>query len=88
MSQKKIDRAVAKATGESLDLVRSLGFGIADPATVCYDPEPPRRSQSGSRFHRRTGGAKRENKPATRRRRRRLALLKRLLSCSESPAPR
>ena len=73
----RIDRAVAKATGDSLDLIRSLGFSIADPTVVCYDPEPPRR------FHRRRGNAQREYKLA----RRRQALLKQLLSRSESPAP-
>ena len=67
--QLDLDRAVAKATGESLNLIRSLGFGIADPTAVCYDPELPRRSQSGPRFHRRTGGAQRKGKLIRRRHR-------------------
>ena len=80
---RQINHAVAKATGESLDLVRSLGFSIADPTVVCYDPEPPRRSRSDPRFHRRTGSAQREDKLARRRRR---ALLKQRLSRFEFPA--
>ena len=40
MTQAEIDRAVAQATGESLSLVEELGFGIADPLEVAFDPEP------------------------------------------------
>ena len=83
MTHSEISRAVAEATGENLATIRSLGFGIADPAAVCYDPEPPRRSQSGPRFHRRTENAQREGKLLTKRRRR--ALLKQSLSRFESP---
>jgi len=43
MTQHQLHRAVARATGESLATIRSLGFGIADPDVVCYDPEPSRR---------------------------------------------
>ena len=85
MSQHTIDRAVAKTTGESLELIRSLGFGIADSVVACYDPEPPRRSQSGPLFHRRTGNAQREGKT---RRRRRALLKQQFLSRSEPSAPR
>jgi hypothetical protein len=40
MSQLEIDEAVADATGEKLGLIQSLGFSIADPLDVAYDPEP------------------------------------------------
>lgn len=40
MTQHEIDTAVATATGETLSEVRHLGFGIADPLEVDYDPEP------------------------------------------------
>jgi hypothetical protein len=43
MTQRQIDRAVASATGESLDLVRRMGFGLLEepeddmPTTVDWD---------------------------------------------------
>ena len=40
MTQQQLDRAVAKATGESLCEIRHRGFSIADPAVVASDPEP------------------------------------------------
>ena len=40
MTQSQIDRAVARATGETASTIRSMGFGIADPTKYCYDPEP------------------------------------------------
>jgi hypothetical protein len=40
MTQSEINQAVAIATGESVSLVEELGFGIADPLTVEFDPEP------------------------------------------------
>lgn len=40
MSQREIDEAVAKATGESRAEIRSHGFSIADPLEVAFDPEP------------------------------------------------
>lgn len=40
MGQLEIDRAVASVTGEKLGLIRGLGFSIADPLDVAYDPEP------------------------------------------------
>lgn len=40
MTQQQIDRAVAKATGETLSEIRLRGFSIADPAEVAFDPEP------------------------------------------------
>jgi hypothetical protein len=69
MTQAQLDRAVALATGESLNIVRLFGFGIADPEAVFHDPEPSRRPQPGRRFHRRAGGAQREGRLTRRRRR-------------------
>lgn len=40
MTQHQIDTAVAVATGESPSQIRRLGFGIADPLDVNFDPEP------------------------------------------------
>jgi len=42
MTQNQLNRSVARATGESLSTIRSLGFSIADPDEVCHDPERPR----------------------------------------------
>ena len=42
MTQVEIDRAVAIATGESPDEIHHLGFSIADPLEVRFDPEPRR----------------------------------------------
>ena len=47
MKQERINRLVARATGEDLREIRRMGFTIADPARVGYDPEPKyRRSRS------------------------------------------
>ena len=43
MNQSQLDRAVARATGETLDAISRLGFSIADPESARYDPEPSRR---------------------------------------------
>jgi hypothetical protein len=40
MTQTELDRAVANATGESPRIISHLGFTIADPAVVDFDPEP------------------------------------------------
>lgn len=40
MSPYEIDEAVAAATGESVSTIHQLGFGIADPIDVTFDPEP------------------------------------------------
>ncbi len=40
MSAHELDRAVAKATGESCATIRRRGFSLADPDVVSYDPEP------------------------------------------------
>ena len=39
MTQKQLDDAVAKATGESLLTIQHHGFSLADPIDVCFDPE-------------------------------------------------
>lgn len=42
MSPSELNEAIARSTGEPVSLIRSLGFCIADPALVNYDPEPRR----------------------------------------------
>jgi hypothetical protein len=42
MRQKEIDKAVANVTGENIRLIHDLGFSIADPLEVSYDPEARR----------------------------------------------
>lgn len=39
MTQNRIDRMVAAATGESLSEIRRRGFSLADPWSVHHDPE-------------------------------------------------
>ena len=43
MTQTQLNRAVARATGESLSTIQHMGFEIADPDVVRHDPEPMRR---------------------------------------------
>lgn len=40
MTQCEIDSAVALATGETVANIHHLGFGLADPLEVEFDPEP------------------------------------------------
>jgi hypothetical protein len=40
MTQSRLYRAVARATGESLDTIRSLGFSIVKPDAPEPDPTP------------------------------------------------
>ena len=40
MTQRELNEAVARVTGESLTTVAGLGFSLADPIAVRYDPEP------------------------------------------------
>jgi len=40
MSQVEIDRAVASATGESVQEISHLGFSLADELDLAFDPEP------------------------------------------------
>jgi len=44
MTQKQLDRLVARATGEDLAAIRHRGFSIANPMDVCFDPEPDQRA--------------------------------------------
>ena len=39
MNQRTIDRLVARATGEGMSDIRRMGFSIANPAHVRFDPE-------------------------------------------------
>ena len=43
MNQSQLDRAVARATGENIHTIGQIGFSIADPESVHYDPEPSRK---------------------------------------------
>jgi hypothetical protein len=40
MTQREVNRAVALVTGESVAEIDRLGFGLADPDNVLFDPEP------------------------------------------------
>lgn len=40
MSPRKLRRAVARATGETMAEISRRGFGLADPEQVNFDPEP------------------------------------------------
>jgi len=40
MRQVSLERAVARATGESRREIRRRGFGSVDPRNVDFDPEP------------------------------------------------
>lgn len=40
MTQAVLDRAVARATGESLDTIKRMGFSVLDPSPTYLDPEP------------------------------------------------
>jgi len=40
MTQQELERELCAATGESLAEIRHLGFSLADPADVDFDPEP------------------------------------------------
>jgi hypothetical protein len=44
MNQSQLDRAVARATGETRDTISRLGFSIADPLVVHHDPEACQRA--------------------------------------------
>ncbi len=41
MTQRQLNRAVAKATGEPVGTIHHMGFSVADPEQVRFDPEPP-----------------------------------------------
>jgi len=40
MTQRQLDRAVAKATFDNLRVISRLGFSLADAVFVEHDPEP------------------------------------------------
>lgn len=40
MNQTELDRAVARATGESVLRISKMGFTVANPLSVRFDPEP------------------------------------------------
>ncbi len=40
MTQRQLNRAVAKATGENIGTIHHMGFSVADPEQVRFDPEP------------------------------------------------
>ena len=40
MNCSQLEGAVARATGESRRTIRHLGFSLADPLEVGFDPEP------------------------------------------------
>jgi hypothetical protein len=42
MSQRALNEAVARVTGESIAMVDHHGFHLADPFDVNFDPEPRR----------------------------------------------
>lgn len=39
MTQRELNRAVARATGESVETIQRVGFLMADPKDVSTDPE-------------------------------------------------
>ena len=39
MTQAELNRAVAQATGEPVSTVAQMGFSVADPFHVAFDPE-------------------------------------------------
>ncbi len=40
MPQNQLNRAVARATGEDVGIIRHMGFSVADPEQARFDPEP------------------------------------------------
>ena len=40
MTQAELNQAVAHATGEPIATIAALGFSVADPLHVAFDPEP------------------------------------------------
>jgi hypothetical protein len=40
MTQQELNRSVARATGEDVCTIASMGFSVADPTLVRHDPEP------------------------------------------------
>ena len=46
MNQSQLDRAVARATGESLATIRRMGFSLFDPTATCDDLDALPRPQT------------------------------------------
>lgn len=40
MNQRDLNRDVARATGEAVETISRMGFSVADPDLVHFDPEP------------------------------------------------
>lgn len=40
MTQQQLDEAVAAVLCEDVGVIRELGFSLADPLDVAFDPEP------------------------------------------------
>jgi len=40
MTRNELERQLCDATGEALSQIRHLGFSVADPTDVDFDPEP------------------------------------------------
>lgn len=63
MRQERINRLVARATGEDMREIRRMGFTIADPAHVGFDPEPRQKKISHHRLGHRGTRARRGRLP-------------------------
>lgn len=40
MTQARLDRAVARATGEDISTIKRMGFSVVDPEHADFDNEP------------------------------------------------
>lgn len=40
MTQSRLDRAVARATGEDISTIKRMGFSVVDPDQTDFDNEP------------------------------------------------
>ena len=43
MTQNQLNQAISRITGEDLATIRRIGFSVADPDDVSFDPERPLR---------------------------------------------
>ena len=50
MTQNQLNQAISRITGEDLATIRRIGFSIADPDDVSFDPERPLRRRSRIRI--------------------------------------
>ena len=44
LNQRELDNAVARATGEDLQVIRHRGFSLINPSDVDFDPEVDQRA--------------------------------------------